>query len=78
MSSWEEAKQYVELVVREIDQPHATLLRLEVVLSGDGQERVWSDFGYEGATPEQMAALLRHASTLVHQAADRALRRNDQ
>jgi hypothetical protein len=38
---WEDAKRYVEPVVADIDQPAATLLRVSVVLNGDGQESVF-------------------------------------
>jgi hypothetical protein len=71
MTSWDDATRYVEPVVREINQPTATLLHLTIVLHGDGQEAASYEFRYDEPTPERNAALLRHAASLVQDHAER-------
>ena len=70
-ADWEQARKFVEPVVSEINQPGAELVRIEVVLLGDGQESVRSAFAYEIPTTSQRAALVRHAANLLQQHADR-------
>jgi hypothetical protein len=70
-ADWEQARKFVEPVVSEINQPGAELVRIEVVLLGDGQESVRSAFAYENPTTSQRAALVRHAAKLLQQHADR-------
>jgi hypothetical protein len=69
-TDWEDVRKYVEPVVSEINQPQAELVRIEVVLRGDGQESVRAKFSYENPTAEQKAALARHAADLVRGIAD--------
>jgi hypothetical protein len=70
-TDWDSARKYVEPVVSEINQPGAELVRIEVVLLGDGQESVQSKFAYENPTASQRVALVRHAAKLLQQHADR-------
>ncbi len=70
-ADWEDVRKYVEPVVSEINQPEAELVRIEVVLLGDGQESVRSAFAYENPTTPQRVALVRHAAHLLLQHADR-------
>jgi hypothetical protein len=44
-TDWDEVKAFVEPIVAEMDQPDAgALMRCEVVIEGDGQERVSATF----------------------------------
>jgi hypothetical protein len=71
VSSWEEAREFVEPVVRDIDEPNSELLRVEVVIHGDGQEGVSASYSYSGQTTARNAALLRHAAALLLTSAER-------
>jgi hypothetical protein len=74
-TDWEEVRKFVEPVVSEINQPDAELVRIEVVLLGDGQESVQSVFAYASPTAERNAALVRHAAVLLQGHADSIERR---
>jgi len=74
-SDWEKVRKYVEPIVSEINQPEAELARIEVVLLGDGQESVRSEFAYANPSAERNAALLRHAAVLLQGHADSIERR---
>lgn len=68
---WEEIRKYIEPVVSEINQADAELVRIEVVLHGDGRESTGVEFSHEGQTAKRNAALVRHAASLLESAADR-------
>ena len=62
---WNEIKPFADPIFAEIDQPEATLLRIEIVINDDESTDVGAAFLYEGQTPERNAALLDHAIELL-------------
>lgn len=74
-TEWEDVRKYVEPVVSEINQPEAELVRIEVILLGDGQESVSAEFSYAKQSTERNAALVRHAAELLRGHAESIERR---